>query len=420
MRFRTFGKNAFFLVASQAFGAATTLIFVPLLARYLGIANYGQYAYVYAFVGIFETLSVFGLHPIFVREVARKRDRASIYLGNILQLKAPLSLGVFVLIYLASNLFVTPDLRLLIMICASEVLLRKFFMINIALCRAFERMEYEFVVTVVERIVAVTGVLLAIKFDWGLRGIFLAFFFAAAAHSLFGTSLIWGRLVRPKFLQAQGLKRSLLLDAWPLGLSREAEVLYNRMGTVLLGQWYGPQVVGAYSGGYRIYQIASLVAADSISRSAFPALSRLNHDPRRFTHSFYRVARLNVLVGLLLAISIWTLAPIAVRVLLGPEFEPSVSVLRWISIAIPFTFLNRLLGVALQSTDHQHMDGFLTIGAFLVNLVLNWRLIPSLGATGAVLALVIAEVLSFGAKGFALVTRGLPRVQVGGETQSRL
>jgi len=266
----------------------------------------------------------------------------------------------------------------------------------------------------------VMGVLLSIKFDWGLRGIFLAFFFAAVAHSLFGTFLIWGRLVRPKFVQAQGLKRSLLLDAWPLGLSREAEVLYNRTGTVLLGQWYAPRVVGGYSGGYRMYQIASLVVADSIARSAFPALSRLNHNRRRFAQSLYRVIRLNALVGVLLSASIWALAPIAVHTLLGPEFGPSVSLLRWISIAIPFTFLNRLLGVALQSTDHQRIDGFLTIGTFLVNLILNWRLIPSLGATGAVLALVIVEVLSFGAKGFALITRGLPRVEARKETQSRL
>jgi len=418
MQFRTFRKNAFFMFASQAFVAATTLLFVPLLARYLGIANYGRYAYVYAFVGLFETLSVFGLHPIFLREVARKPDRASIYLGNILWLKTPLSLGVFALVYLVSNIFVSPDLRLFIMICASEVLLRKFFMINISLCRAFERMEYEFVVTVLERMVAVTGVLLAIKFDWGLRGVFLAFFFAAVAHCLFGTLLIWGRLVQPKFVQVQGLKRSLLRDSWPLGLSREAEVLYNRTGTVLLGQWHAPDVVGGYSGGYRMYQIASLMVADSISRSAFPALSRLSHDRWQFARSLYRVVCLNAVVGVVLTASVWALAPTAVHLLLGTEFEPSVSILRWISMAIPFTFVNRLLGVALQSTDHQHIDGFLTIGTFLVNLALNWSLIPSLGATGAVLALVIAEVLSFGTKGFALVTRGLPKAKP--EVHSRL
>lgn len=411
MQFRIFGKNAFFLFASQAFGAATTVIFVPLLARYLGIADYGRYAYVYAFVGIFETLSVFGLHHIFVREVARKRDKASAYLGNTLQLKAPLTLGVFVLIYLAAVISMSPDLRLLVIICASEVLLRKFFMINVALVRALERMEYEFLVTVFERAAALAGVLLVIRFDWGLRGVFLAFFFAAVVHSLLGTLLVWGHLVRPAFVQIRGLKRSLLRNSWPLGLSREAEVVYSRMGTVLLGQWTVPQVVGIYSGGYRIYQITSQVVADSISQSAYPALSRLNRDPRRFGRSFSRVLGLDALAGILLAACIWTLAPVAVHLLLGPEFEASVSIVRWMSIAVPFTFLNRLLSVALQSVDRQQTDGLLTVGTLSVNLILNWALIPSLGAIGAASALVIAEFFSFCGKGVALATRGVPQAR---------
>ena len=194
---RGFARNTSYLLASQALGAIATLAFVPLLARYLGLANYGRYAYVYAFVGLFELLSVFGLHQIFTREVARERHRASSYLGNLLRLKAVLSMGTFGLICLASWIWVEPNLRVFVMICASEVLLRKFFMINLALSRAFERMEYEFWVTVFERSTALVGVLAVIKFDWGLRGVFLAFLSAAVVHAIVGTLLVWRRLAHP-------------------------------------------------------------------------------------------------------------------------------------------------------------------------------------------------------------------------------
>ncbi|NIN70133.1 MAG: oligosaccharide flippase family protein [Anaerolineae bacterium] len=409
MQFRSFGKNAFFLFASQGFSAGTTLILVPLLARYLGIEDYGRYAYVYAFVGVFETLSVFGLHQIFVREVARKRDRASAYLGNVLRLKAPLTLAVFAVTLLASQVFVSRDLHLFVLICASEVLLRMFFRINLALGRAFERMEFEFLVTVLERITALVGILVVIRFDWGLTGVFLAFLCAAVVHSLLGTLLIWARLARPKFVRVQGLSRSLLVDAWPLGLSREAKVLHNRIGTVLLGQWSAPEVVGIYSGAHRIYQIVSLVLSEPMSQTAYPVLSRLHRDPRRFAHSFYRVVRLNALIGISLAASIWVLAPVIVRLLLGPEFEASVSILRWIAIAMPLTFLNGLLSVTLWSADRQHVDGFLTMGALLLNVILNWALIPSFGATGTAWALILAQLFTFFAKGLTLGVRGLPR-----------
>jgi O-antigen/teichoic acid export membrane protein len=419
MQLRTFSKNAVFLFAAQAFNAVTTLLFVPVLARYLGVADYGRYAYVYAFVGIFETLSVFGLHQILVREVAREHDRAPIYLGHVLGLKVPLSLGVFALIYLASRLFASSDLQLLIMICASEVLLRKFFLINVVLCRAFERMEYEFLITVVERTFALVGILLVVHYDWGITGVFLAFFSAAAVHALVGSLIVWRRLARPEFRSIQGLKRSLLSDSWPLGLSRETEVLYNRLATVLIGQWHPPRVVGAFSGGYRVYQIASLVIADSVSRSALPALSKLSQAPEKLVRSFRSIARLNVGVGVVSATSIWMLAPVAIPLLLGPEFRSSISVLRWTSLAMPFTFMNRLFSVALQATDRQRTDGFLTVGTLLVNLILNVALIPPFAALGSAWALGIAEALAFFAKGLVLTRSGSLRWRVRGEIQGQ-
>ena len=409
MRFHTFGRNAAFLFAGQAFAAVTTLMMVPLLARYLGIADYGRYAYVYAYVGLFETLSVFGLHHIVVREVARRPEEAAAYLGSALRLKALLVLAVFALIQLVSVALVSPDLRLLVTICASEVLLRKFFMINVALARAFERMQYEFVVTVLERTTALVALVLVIRLDWGLTGVFAAFLLAAVVHSVAGTSLIWTRLARPRFREGRGLSRFLLGNSWPLGLSRQAEVVYNRVGTVLLAQWSAPEVVGAYSAAYRIYQITSQVVADSISQSAYPAFSRLTSEPRRFIRSFTRVIRFDAAVGVLLALSVWGLAPVAVRLLLGQEFESSVPVLRWMSVAMPFAFLNGLLSAGLQSTNHQRLDGLLTTGRLCVNVALNWALIPPLGAVGAACALVISEILCFGVKSVAFVTRGQPR-----------
>jgi len=105
------------------------------------------------------------------------------------------------------------------------------------------------------------------------------------------------------------------------------------------------------------------------------------------------------------------LAPIAVRLLLGQEFESSVPVLRWMSAAIPFAFLNGLLSAGLQSANHQRLDGLLTTGRLCVNVALNWALIPPLGAVGAACALVISEILCLFAKGMAFMTRGLPQVR---------
>jgi O-antigen/teichoic acid export membrane protein len=411
MQLRSFARNTFFLVASQAFGAVMTLAFVPLLARYLGLENYGRYSYVYAFVGLFEVLSVFGLHQIFVREVARDRHKASGYLGNVLRLKVLLSLGVFALIYLASRILVEPGLQLFVLIVATEVLLRKFFLINLALARAFERMEYELVVTIFERTTALVGVLAAIRFDWGLGGIFLAFLSAAVVHAFLATVLVWKRLVRPNFTSIQGFGRAFFSNSWPLGVSHQASVAYGRIGPVFLDHWHGAAIVGVYSGGYRIYQILQIVVAEAISRAALPTFSRLSLEPQRLTRFMLRVVLLDALTGACLGAFLWMLAPIAIGILLGPEFEASVSILRWMAVAIPFAYLSSLLSAALQSLDLQFVDGFLTIGTLLVSLIVSVILIPALGAVGSAWALIAAEIFGFSTKSLALVFRGFPAVK---------
>jgi O-antigen/teichoic acid export membrane protein len=396
-----FAKNTTYLLASQAFGALTTLAFVPLLARYLGLSDYGRYAYVYAFVGLFENLAVFGLHQIFIREVAKEQDRASRYLGNVLRLKTILALGTFVLIQLAAFIWVEPELRILVTICSTEVILRKFFMINLALSRAFERMEYEFWVVVLERSTALVGVLAAIKFDWGLRGVFLAFLAAALVHASMGTLLVWKRLTPPHFRPIDGFWRRFLAEAWPIGLSLEGSVLYKRIGPVLLGQWSGPAAVGAYSGAYRIYEITNTVLAESVSRSALPRFSRLNRSPEKLRRFLLQVFLVEALVGVLIGACFWLLAPVVVPLLFGPEFEASIPILTCLAFAVPFVFTNALMGAALQAVDRQKTDGFLTLGGLAVNLLLIWILVPRLGALGAAWALVVAEILSWVARGLA-------------------
>lgn len=411
MQRRSFAKNTSFLLASQAFAAATTLAFVPLLARYLGLEDYGRYSYVYAFVGLFDMLSVFGLHRIFVREVARQPHKASGYLGNILRLKVPFSLGVLSLICLAATIFVEPALRPFVLIVAGELLLRKFFVINLALSRAFERMEYELVVTIFERSTALGGVLAAIRFDWGLAGIFLAFLAAAMVHALVSTLVTWRRLLRPDFTTIQGFKGLFLSNAWPLGLSEEASVSYKRIGPVLLDHWHGPTAVGVYAGAYRIYQVLLTVVGEAISRAAQPVLSRLSLHRQQFARFLVRVAFSDALVGVCLGVFLWVTAPVVIGILLGSEFESSISVLRWMALGMPFAFLNTLLGMGLQAIDRQHVDGFLTIGTLSANLILSMVLIPPLGAVGSAWALIIAEVLAFGARGLALAYERFPKAE---------
>ncbi len=394
MKLRTVGRNTLFIFGSTVVGMLASLVTVPLLARYLGVGNYGRYTYVYAFVGMFEALSVFGVHPIFTREVARHRDRAAQYLGNIVPLKLALLGLTLVILGAASAVFVERALWLFVAICGSEVLIRKFFNLNISLFRAFERMEYEFIVNSVDRLTALAGVVLAVRLDWGLAGVFGAFAAGAFAAAVCGTGIAWVRFAKPEFRAIPGLKRWFMKSAWPLGVAQEAGLLYNRIGTVLLGQWHSPAAVGVFTGAYRMYWFGAVRPAQAISQAALPGLATESRDERRFLAAFRRMRWIVLAGSAALAVALWIFSPWVVSVLLGPEFTPSVQILRWLCPAIPFTFLNNLYSTGLQAMDRQRLDGFLTVGTFVANLGLSLALVPSFGALGAAWAFAAALVLA--------------------------
>jgi O-antigen/teichoic acid export membrane protein len=391
---RTVTHNSFFVFAGQAFGALTALAYVPLLTRYLGESGYGTYAYVYAFVGLFQAISQLGLNQILLRESARHRDAAGTYLGHALRLKGVLALSTFALLLLLNQWINEPAIRTFVWICALEVLIRVFFNANLAIGRAFERMEYEMMVLFVDRIVSLIGVLIVVAADLGFTAIFGAFLAGSIAHAVASVLLVWPRLAAPRFQRIAGLNKKLLKEAWPIGLGQQLKVAYQRQGTVFLKQWHPASVVGLYSAAYRMYQLSQMIS-DSIVSASFPVFSRLFQSSKaRLTQSFSKTVRYLLLGSLLLAIGVWAFAPSIVRVLLGPGFQESEIVLRWLAPIIVLAFLNMLFGRFLQATDQQQIETLVTGVAMIVNLGLNLLLIPRYGYLGPVWALCASEAIA--------------------------
>src|SRR4051812_7675255 len=95
---RIVARNSAFGVVAQLAIKVLSFGFTILIVRQLGAADFGQYAAVLAFGGLFVFLADLGLSPYSVREVARWRDapagtaQASALFGNLLALRFVLAL----------------------------------------------------------------------------------------------------------------------------------------------------------------------------------------------------------------------------------------------------------------------------------------------------------------------------------------
>lgn len=87
-------------------------------------------------------------------------------------------------------------------------------------------------------------------------------------------------------------------------------------------------------------------------------------------------------------------ARLGIIIVFGEDFLASVPVLRILSFAIPFMFLNSLFGSFLNATGKELIFTKITGVTALLNVLLNYILILNYGAEGAAIATLCTQGLA--------------------------
>jgi len=102
-------KNAVAVYGKNGFQAIVSLISVAILARYLDLTTFGQYAFIVAFVEIFKVISTMGINTILTREVAKNKEGALRLYSSALAIQGILSVITFGIIAISVNVISSSD-----------------------------------------------------------------------------------------------------------------------------------------------------------------------------------------------------------------------------------------------------------------------------------------------------------------------
>jgi len=386
-------KNMAALLASQVYIVLTTLILATQLPRYLGETNYGLYSEIYAFVGLFDTIGHLGLRVILTREVARHKNQALHFLGQVFALRLPLALVAIAVVMAAT--FVRPTTafeRLLILICIIEGMVRGYSITINAVLRAFELMEYNLAITLVDRTLVTGAVLAAIYLQLDLTAVFLAFLVSALGQLLIATLLCWWRIGYPKWGVDMPLWKRFVRESWPVGLSTAMARTYDGAGLVLLGAAGG--ATGLLAGALRINRLTAMLGT-AFTDAMFPTLARSSAQSDEQTKCIAQEG-LSLLLGLVFPLAAFyaTFSEQFIPWFLGPEFTATIPILVSLSPALVCNFLFVFLTSALVASGQQRLVTLAQAIGLGVNVACNLLLIPRYGALGPALALLISETTS--------------------------
>jgi O-antigen/teichoic acid export membrane protein len=170
-------------------------------------------------------------------------------------------------------------------------------------------------------------------------------------------------------------------------VAQVGQLLLLRLDVFLVARYVGLEGAGVYSIAVLLAELVWLVT-DSVAHSLIGRVA--NDDAESAVGLGLRAVQMSVLLAPAAALALLLLAPVAVPLVFGADFEGSVAPLL---VLLPAAIAMAMWRAALAVATRVARPGFaslVTAGALAVNVVANLLLIPALGIKGAALASTIA------------------------------
>jgi PST family polysaccharide transporter len=382
------GRPTLRLLVGRTVGYGLALINSILLARALGAARLGEYAYAMGVAGLFALLPNLGINPVVTRAVAETPAREGAILPAALRTQALLALlTACVVPGFALLLPAQPVPLAYVVLAAAQLGLGTMAWPYLAVLAGRGDFSRVAAVELAAALLGTACLVGAVVLGAGVTGVLCAHVVAATMAALLARGL-----TRPAPRPADGAvvrTRDLLRRAAPFGATAAAQSLYTRVDILLLGQLASPHAVGLYSVAYKAPNLLAYVGS-TVAGPLFPLMARTGRT--ELPEAFRRAVRFLGVMGPAAALALGGLAAPVLRTLYGVEYEaaaPLLVVLAWSAAA---NWLYAPLAVALQARKCEGWWLGSVAAALVLNAGGNVRMIPQWGAMGAAMVTLCSEI----------------------------
>jgi PST family polysaccharide transporter len=400
----------------QAGSYLLPLVNIPYLLRVIGPEHYGLIAFSQAVMAYFVTLNDYGFNLSATRELALHRDdvvlRSELY-STVMAIKGMLCLVSF-LILCALVLFVPRFHNNGSIFFASFGIVVGTMLFPQWFFQGIEKMYWISVVNLTANVVFTAGIYLLVRTpsDFLIAAIVQASGKLVAGILgliiLFSTEKV--RLTVPTIAQI----RHRLEDGWHLFMSTAAATLYTSSNAVVLGFVCGMTQVGYFSAAYKIFAAGQMLVSP-MCQAIYPHVCSLAAKSREAAVDFLRKAMI-VIGGITFfgGLLVLVLAPLIVRIAMGPKYTASVDVLRFMALTPFACAINNIYGTQgmLNFGMKPQYSRIIVLSAVFSNAIL-FPLCYRFKAPGAASAALITETVVTIAMGMMLYGKGvnlLPRL----------
>ena len=358
-------------------------------ARMLGVSGLGVFAYALALGGFLTFFEEAGIGIFVTREFAKGSARRNQVFGTALILKLVLlaiAIATFFIIGpLASNI---PGATLIIPAIALVLIsdsLRLFFF---SISRAQEQMQTE------SKVQMVTNILVVV-FGIGFMAISptpLALTLGYVVGGWVGLfMIIWQirtYLPEPKSAFSKKIFVEIFAAAWPFTFLAISNVLIYNTDTLFIGHYSTVQQVGLYGAASRLVQVLYIVPT-LIATTTFPLLVKKIAEPAAFGSALKKLLLGVTALAIPLVLLVMAESRLIMSILFGRPFAAAGPMLAILIVTCIPVFMSIILNNAIFALNRQGKFVIANIAGVVVNIGLDFLLVPRYAGIGAAIASVL-------------------------------
>lgn len=393
--FKKYFHNTSWLFAEKALRLLSGLVVGVIVARFLGPEQFGLLNYALSFVGIFLAISALGLDSILVREIVRDPSKSGVFLGTSFRMKLLAGLAVFLILLLA-----------IFLLNQEEVISSMILVIGLsAIFQSFNVIDYYFQAKVQSKYVVKSNVIalsISALVKLGLVWWEAPLFYFAAVFSLDALIVAVGLIYfyvnhsdeKSSWKYNAQVGRELLKASWPLILASLVVTVYMKIDQIMITEMLDPEANGNYSAAVRIseaWYFIPMVLASSLFPAILNAKAREDGSYQKRLQQLYDFM---VIISFSVAIPLTFLSEWIIATLFGQAYIQAASVLTIHIWSGAFVALGIASSNWLISEDLQKLSMLRTSLGAVVNIVLNFLLIPKYGIIGAAFTTLISQIVA--------------------------
>ena len=374
------------------FASALGVIFIGLLARYLGTEGYGHFTTIYAYLFFFAIIGDLGLYLITINELGRAGvDVKKIY-SNIFTMR--FVSGVILMLVACGLIWMFPYpllVKIGTLIISISVLLQMGDQILVALFQKEMQTKFAAFAEIIGKIFILGLVILAVNLNWSFYAILWIISIGVALHFLINLFFAH-RLLNFKFAFDKEIWQNILKKSWPIATYMVFSMIYFKADTIILSLYHSAETVGLYGAPYKILE--ALIAFPAIFMglvsphlSAAFSKNNLEDFKRIFQKAF---DGLSLIVWPMIFCTVALASPI-IYLIVGKAFSASAIILQILIIATGIIFLAHLSTFAVVAINKQKSMMKYYIFAAVLALALYFIFIPKYSFWAAGIITIIVE-----------------------------